>query len=336
MIQKIFVRWKDEHLKDDSIITMSEFENQDHYNMPKLLLESDIVFFHHHSESFFLKMLEKLNCKKILYYHNITPPHFFKNIDDNVAQTLERGLEQLNQLKLLCPVAVGSKYNQIELEKLGLSKVFELPYFIDKNQYASKILRLENNNKIYDNIVFVGRIAPNKKQDDLIKIFYYYSNFCNPNSRLFLTGSISAHNPNPYEVYLISLVKKLGLEHKVIFTGIVSFENLLSLYEIADVFLCMSEHEGFCVPLIESMLMNVPVIAYKSTAIPYTLNDAGFLVDEKNYKIISQLIWKLINDKKLYSKVVDEQSKYVHDTFTNDNFKSSLNQIIREVTNGKI
>lgn len=331
---KIYVKWKDEKLKDDSVIALSNIDKTD-FELPVSLRNSNIIFFHHHSESILIKILTNLDCIKILYYHNITPPHFFKNIDNNVAQTLGKGLEQLNQLKLLCPIAVGSKYNQIELEKLEFSKVFELPYFIDKNQYTRKTSRLENNNKIYDNIIFVGRITPNKKQDELIKIFYYYSNFCNPNSRLFLTGSISQHNPNPYEVYLISLVKKLGLEHKVIFTGIISFEKLLSLYETADVFLSMSEHEGFCVPLIESMLMNVPVIAYKSTAIPYTMNNTGILVDEKNHKLIAQLIWKLINDKELYLKVITEQSKYVHETFTNSNFKNSLNLIIREITNGK-
>jgi glycosyltransferase involved in cell wall biosynthesis len=329
---KIFVKWKDDKIKDDSIVTLSNFGQSD-FNIPTVLQESDIIFFHHHSESVLLNILENLKCTKILYYHNITPPNFFKNIDNQISKTLQKGIQQLNQLKSLCQIAIGSKYNQIQLKNMGFSQVFEIPYFIDKNLYPTKLPRIEKENKIYDNIVFVGRIAPNKKQDDLIKIFYFYNNFCNPNSRLFLTGFISPNNPNPYEVYLNSLVTKLGLEHKVIFTGMISFEKLLSLYEKADIFLCMSEHEGFCVPLIESMMMKIPVIAFKSSAIPYTLNNVGIMVDEKNHKLIAKLILKLINDKKLYTKIIKEQSGYIEKTFTKENFKNSLTTIIKEVTN---
>ena len=132
---KIYVRWKDENLKDDSIITLSNIDETD-FKLPVSLGISDIIFFHHHTESVLINILNNLDCIKILFYHNITPPQFFKNIDNNVSQTLLKGLEQLNQLKSLCQIAVGSKYSKIELEKIKFSKVFEIPFFVDKNQYT--------------------------------------------------------------------------------------------------------------------------------------------------------------------------------------------------------
>ena len=173
---KIFVRWKDQNLLDDAIITIPYPENIGYSKIPNLLIESNIVFYHYHSKSFFLQILEKLSGKKILYYHNITPSRFFKGIEPNTVKTLEEGLRDLKKVKSICPIAVGSEYNAIELKKINFSKVFEIPYYIDQKKYSPNILRFEDKNKIYDNIIFVGRIAPNKKHEEIIKCFYYYSN----------------------------------------------------------------------------------------------------------------------------------------------------------------
>src|SRR5690606_3919553 len=146
----------------------------------------------------------------------------------------------------------------------------------------------------YTNLLFVGRIAPNKKQDDIIKIFYYYKKFINPESRLILVGSYIGMER--YYSELIKLVNDLDLQD-VFFTGHIPFESILAYYQISHLFLCMSEHEGFCVPIVEAMLFDLPIIAYRSSAVPATLGNAGFVVSEKNYKAIAELIHIVLNDQ---------------------------------------
>lgn len=107
----------------------------------------------------------------------------------------------------------------------------------------------------YTNFIFVGRVAPNKKQEDVIRAFYCYKKYCNPKSRLFIVGSY-----NGMERYYHRLRRYVGaLElDNVVFTGHIPFAQILAYYHLADLFLCMSDHEGFCVPLVEAMYFNLP------------------------------------------------------------------------------
>lgn len=326
----ILVKWKDQNLKDESIITINSF------NKPRNLFNNyndDIIIFHHHSKSLLVDLFKKLKGKKILFYHNITPPYFFQQIDTKFASDQQNGLDQLKILKSFCDLAIGSRFSINELKEIGFSNIHEFTFYFDWNLYSKKNLRDTNYYKTYDNIIFVGRIAPNKKHDDLIKIFYYYSNFINPNSRLFLTGQLEQNNSDPYQTKLKHLIKKLDLENKVIFTGLINQEELVSLYRLADVFVCMSEHEGFCLPIIESMLMNIPVIAFNSTAIPYTMKNSGILVNNKDHKLIAQLMYKIIKDKKFRSEIISNQSEVVQSEYTYNKFKNSLLSLIKNVSN---
>jgi len=330
---KIYVKYKDNSIQDNAITILHEKNDNNSKITPveSSLTHSDIVIFHHFNKSLLLDTLKNLNCKKILYYHNITPPSFFIKSDKDLAQKQEIGIHQLSNLKTICKIGIGSKYNQIQLENMGFKKTYEISYYIDGKHYCDKNNRLISKDKIYDNLIFIGRIAPNKKHEDIIKIFYYYSNFINPNSRLFFTGKIDDQNLDPYQTKLKLLIKKLGLEHKVIFLGRINFQELLSLYRLADIFICMSEHEGFCVPIIESMLMKVPVLAFKSTAIPYTMNNRGILVDEKNHNKISQIIGKILNDNDLKKKIIEDQFEYVSKVYNYKEFKKSLESLIQEI-----
>lgn len=328
---KIYTKYQDPNLIDDSIVILANNEESKITKLESFLFQSDIVIVHHYNQSLILDVLKHIDCKKILYYHNITAPSFFTNYNKDLASKQKIGLQQLKELKSLCHMGVGSKYNQIDLQNLGFKKTFELSYYIDEKLYTDKNKRTISDDKTYDNLVFVGRIAPNKKHEDLIKIFYYYSNFINPNSRLFLTGHIDYQNLDTYQTKLVLLLRDLGLEHKVVFTGQLSFEDLLSLYRLADIFICMSEHEGFCVPIIESMMMKVPVLAFKSTAIPYTMKNSGVLIDKKDHKKISQIIGKILNDNDLKKKIIEDQFNFVSKTNNYSFFKKSLEKIIQEI-----
>ena len=140
--------------------------------------------------------------------------------------------------------------------------------------------------------------------------FYYYNKIFNPNSRLILAGSYK-----PEDIYyqrLLRYIEKLGIKN-VVFTGHRKFNYILGCYKSADVFLCMSEHEGFCVPLIESMMFDVPIIAYNSTAVPETLNGSGMLLDNKDPVFVAACIDRIVKDNDLRQSVINKQRARLQD-----------------------
>jgi len=255
-----------------------------------------------------LSFIESLPDKKILIYHNITPSHFFKDINSDYEYFTKVGREELKQFRDIVDLALAdSEYNREELNEVGFKITGVLPIIIDFEKYDKiaddKLLRRYDDD--YVNILFVGRVSPNKKFEDIIKSFYYYQHI-NSKSRLFLVGS--GEGMDRYRNYLDNLVKELKIKN-VYFTGHVSFEELVAYFKLADIFLVMSEHEGFCVPLLESMFFEIPIMAYKSTAIPDTLGDSGILVQEKNYAEIAEMIDLLVGSSELKTKIINRQKE---------------------------
>mgnify|MGYP001187538105 CR=1 FL=1 len=248
--------------------------------------------------------IPEFTSTKIMIYHNITPSFFFKGYDPNSERLCEEGRKQLIFLKDYVDFSFAdSEYNLKELYELNYKNASVAPLIIDYDDYKKKsnVEIVERFSKDgYTNLLFVGRIAPNKKQDDIIKIFYYYKKFINPESRLILVGSYIGMER--YYSELIKLVNDLDLQD-VFFTGHIPFESILAFYQISHLFLCMSEHEGFCVPIVEAMLFDLPIIAYRSSAVPATLGNAGFVVSEKNYKAIAELIHIVLNDQAILERL---------------------------------
>lgn len=293
--------------------------------------KNNILIYHFSIGSDVSKYVMSVPDRKILLYHNITPPHFFYNINDNLSLILGKGKEELELLVDKIEIALAdSEYNRIELEEIGYKKTGILPLIIDLSKYDKYnkgiITKYED---CWTNILFVGRIAPNKKQEDVIKCFYYYKAI-NPRSRLFLVGGF-----NGCEVYydqLQDLIKQKGIKD-VHLVGMVDFADLVSYYMLADVFLCMSEHEGFSVPLIESMHFGVPIIAYNSTAVPYTMGGAGILANKKCYPEIAEMIDLVVTDEKFRERIVAKQNTRLKDFSyerTMDLFKEQLNKVINK------
>ncbi len=283
-----------------------------------------------------LKFIESLPDKKMLIYHNITPFQYFVDINNQYEFYTKTGREQLKSLSKVVDYAVGdSEYNRQELVELGFKKNGVLPILMDFTKYASMQKYRFKKSEGYTNILFVGRISPNKKQDDIIKIFYYYKKNINPNSKLYLVGSYEGLEK--YYDQLADQVKSLKL-NDVYFTGKINFDELIEYYKLADVFLCMSEHEGFCVPLIESMLFDIPIIAFNSTAIPYTLGSSGILINKKNYPEIAELIQLLIEDNKFREQIINKQRERLKD-FDRESieriFRTQLDNLINNNINSK-
>lgn len=292
---------------------------------------SNILIYHYAIGSGLSRFVRTLPDKKVLIYHNITPYKYFLGVNDHLAYILKNGREELAFLHDYVDLALGdSQYNRIELDEMGYKKTDVLPLIIDYSNYT-----LRPNQQVkeayddgYTNILFVGRISPNKCHEDLIKVFYCYKKFVNDRSRLLIVGSSSG--AEIYEQMIKKLVQDLKLDD-VVFTGPVDQRSLIAYYNIADVFLCMSEHEGFCVPLIESMYFGVPIIAYGAAAVPWTLGDTAITVSEKTHMDIAWLVDAVLSDEPLKRKIVEGQKKRLKD-FDLDHTKELLKRYIDEVT----
>jgi len=268
----------------------------------------DILLFHYSIGSPISDYVKSLGsmAKIVMIYHNITPPEYFEGVGGPIAMELKKGREEIADFVDMVQLALAdSEFNRLELIEAGYERTGVLPLAFDVQKYSAEPNRmlLARFDDEYVNILFVGRMTPNKKHEDIIKIFYHYREI-NPRSRLFLVGT-PGHAPR-YAEWLEGLVAYLGLDD-VHFCGHVPFDELLAYYRLADLFLCMSEHEGFCLPLIESIYFGIPIVAYNSTAIPYTLGGTGVLIKEKRYDIIAQLIELLITDQALRHRIVTKQ-----------------------------
>jgi glycosyltransferase involved in cell wall biosynthesis len=247
----------------------------------------------------------------ILSYHNITPPHFFSFFDPRFAARLQRAMSDLERMSGLVGAVSGSHYNCRQLKELGFSPVAHIPLLFSLDALAASAMGPRGRSVYKElsdgrhNILFIGRVAPNKRIEHLIRAFHYYHQLVEPASRLLLVGA-SPHGV--YQAYLDMLAESLGLTASVTFVGGVPMaEGFGAFYQAADVFLCLSEHEGFGVPLVESMYFDLPVIAYKSSAVPETLGDCGVLVTEKRYDVIAELIHNLVIDQALRQQVIRKQ-----------------------------
>jgi len=295
--------------------------------------KKNILIWHISTRDELAKFISNLPDRKIILYHNITPPRFFIGINNHLAGILDIALEELKDYKDMAELCLtDSRFSSHELDKIGFKNIREIPFLIDFNKYNIKINKIlfEKYKDGYVNLLFVGRIMPNKKYEDLIKVFYYYKKYINNKSRLILVGDYNGI----YEYYLKLkfLIKDLKLKD-IIFTNLVDFKDLITYYKLADIFLCMSEHEGFCVPLVEAMYFRLPIIAYNSTAIPGTLNGSGILVNEKNYAEIAEMINLIVEDKNFREGIIESQNKrleYFKIEKTKKLFEEELNNFLKK------
>ena len=270
-----------------------------------------------------------LQKRMILVYHNITPPEYFLDVHPLLVRQCYRGRRELSAYVNRCTLALGdSEYNRLELDSLGFKNTGVLPVVSDFTH-----LEVESNPfvaKFFDddwtNILFVGRIIPNKRIDDLIHCFNAYKRI-NPQSRLLIVGSYSG-----FEYYLATLhylVATTGVSD-VHFIGQVSNEELTSYYDIGDLYFCASEHEGFCVPLVEAFFKRLPVLAYASTAVPATMDGGGILYDTKDPMSVASLMENILTNTSLQEKILESQDMALQRLLDKD-FDATLLSFVRQV-----
>jgi glycosyltransferase involved in cell wall biosynthesis len=270
---------------------------------------SDDILVHHFSlGSRASRTAFALPCRMILIYHNITPPEYFVGVHDQLVRQCYHGRRELLPYRSRCDLALGdSEFNRQELESLGFAPTAVLPVVPDFSH-----LDVEPDPRVADayddewtNILFVGRLVPNKRPDHLIRFFHAYKSF-NPRARLILAGSYGGFDG--YLAQLHALIAALGVAD-VHILGQITNEELTALYDIADLFLCASEHEGFCVPLVESFYKRVPVLAYAATAVPATMDGGGILYETQDPRRVAALMDSVLADAELEQRVLRAQDE---------------------------
>lgn len=290
--------------------------------------ENNIILYHFAINSEWNTKIIPFKEKLIVIYHNVTPAHYFEEYNPDFCVYLNEAREQLRELLKRADLCIAdSEYNKQDLINEGCTcDIIVLPIVIRFQDYEKEpnqeIIRAYKEDGI-TNILFTGRIAPNKKIENVIRCFYYYNKYINADSRLILAGAYQLYDP--YYRRLLAYTRRLKLD--VLFTGHIPFADLLSYFHTADLFLCMSEHEGFCVPLVEAMYFNIPIVAYDTTAVGETMGEAGIVLDTNDPKVVSEVMNQVLTDEKLRNRIL-EQQKHRLTYFNNDRIKENFLAII--------
>jgi glycosyltransferase involved in cell wall biosynthesis len=279
----------------------------DYRDMVGVIAPEDLLIHHFSIGSRASRTAFALPGRMSLVYHNITPPGYFIGVHKDLVRLCFRGRRELTAYISRCDQALGdSEYNRQELADLGFHNTGVLPVVPDFSH-----LDVPSDRRIaqqfddeWTNVMFVGRVIPNKKFETVIRAFHAYRTHHNPRSRLLLVGSYSGFER--YLAMLHGLVARLGTVD-VRFLGHVSNEELTALYDVADLFLCGSEHEGFCVPIVEAFYKRVPVVAYAATAVPATMDGGGVLFDSPDPTEVARLMSAILDDPRLEEQVIASQ-----------------------------
>jgi glycosyltransferase involved in cell wall biosynthesis len=296
----IFVGTADSRLEDLT---------RDYRDLPKASRPGNLLIHHFSLGSRASRIAYALPDRMMLVYHNVTPPEYFVDIHPLLVRECYRGRRELSAYAKRCDLAVGdSEFNRQELEAMGFPNTGVLPVvpgFSHLDVAPDGRIEREFDDHL-TNVIFVGRLVPNKRIDNVIRTFAAYQRFFNPASRLLIVGSQSGFER--YYALLQSLVARLGVQ-RVHMLGHVTNSELTACYDVADVFLCASEHEGFCVPLVEAFAKGVPVLAYAAAAVPATMDGAGVLYETKEPYEVAGLVNQVVSDAGLREAIVRSQDE---------------------------
>jgi L-malate glycosyltransferase len=272
----------------------------------------------------------KLRSGRALLYHNITPAAYFAPHDPALFRLAVIARQELASLTGRVDVALGvSEFNRRELEALGFHPTGVLPLAIDLSRVSRPVDRPALDRLLDDdfvNFLFVGRIAPNKKIEDLIRLGEHYKRYVDAYYRFIFVGRYDAV-PRYYSTVRALMAEFRLLDERFIFTGPVSDEDLAIYYRSAAVYISMSEHEGFCAPLVEAMAADVPVLAYAAAAVPETLGGAGVQFAPKDLEYVAELAAALTYDDDLRADVIAGQRRRLLD-FGDDRIVASLAAVL--------
>lgn len=288
---------------------------------------TDILWMHFNLPSPLSALFSELKGKRIMQFHNFTPPEYFLPFNPQHSKNLGRATSELKELKNVCDISLGdSDFNCRVLKKLGFRNPVCFPLIFNPSIY--------NNNGAPSiesafhgatkNILFVSRIAPNKKIEDLMACYTFIKKNIRDDCRLIIAGKYN--HDDEYFRYLIRHVGQFRAE-SVIFTGELTQEELTQYYRSADLFLSFSEHEGFFMPLLEAFYFGVPVVARDSTVVGETAGDAACLIEGRDIVRTAMLAVEVLENNELRNSMIKkgrERLKY----FYPDKAKARLKKLL--------
>lgn len=317
----IFIQTADPRLED---------QTRDYRDLIDESDPSNILIHHFSIGSRASRITYALPDRQILIYHNITPPEFFVDVHEQLVEQCFKGRRELSIYPSRVDLALGdSEFNRLELQQLGFNPTGVLPVVPDFSHLdlAPNDLIAHEFDDDWTNILFVGRIIPNKRIENVIRYFHAYQKHFNSRSRLLLVGSYGGFDK--YLSTLNQLTARLGVSH-VHFTGHVSDAELAAYYDVADLFLCASAHEGFCVPIVEAFYKEIPVVAYAATAVPATMDGSGVLFSTEDPEQVAALVDTVLDDTTLYDAIVAKQNDALTRLRSKD-FDGTLLQFVDQV-----
>src|SRR5205809_5920392 len=290
----------------------------------------DLTIFHFALPSPMTAAFASLDGGRVLQYHNVTPAAFFAPYDPALFRLASLGRDDLRTLVGRVDLALGdSDYNRQELEALGFERKGVFPIAVDTSRVTQRARRPALERILDDglvNFLFVGRIAPNKKIEDLIQLAEQYKRNVDAYYRFIFVGRYDVV-PRYYSTIRALMSEYRLLNDRFVFTGPVSDEELAVYYRHAAVYISLSEHEGFCAPLLEAMATDVPILAYSAAAVPETLGGAGVLFAPKDLEQAAELLGTLAFDDDLRARVIAGQRRRLAD-FGQDRITRDLAGVI--------
>jgi glycosyltransferase involved in cell wall biosynthesis len=267
---------------------------------------------------------------RILQYHNITPASFFAPYDPGLFRLAALGRRELGTLAGRVDLALGdSEFNRQELAALGFARTGVLPIAVNTERITGAPRRpaleamLGNG---WVNILFVGRIVPNKRIEDHIRLAEVYKRYVDSMYRFIFVGRYEGL-PRYYATIRALIAEYRMLPERFVFTGGVPDADLAAYYRWADAYVSLSEHEGFCVPLVEAMAADVPILAYAAGAVPETLGGAGVLFSPKDLEFAAEMLGTLVYDRPVRQRVIEGQRRRLAD-FAPARIEARLREVV--------
>jgi len=292
--------------------------------------QGNVTILHFAIASPMSEALASLPTGRVIQYHNITPAHFFAGYDAGVVALVTRGRQELASLAGRVDLALGdSEHNRQELETLGFSETAVFPIAVNTARLTTATPQPGLERVLCDgltNILFVGRIVPNKKLEDHLRLAEHYKRYVDAFHRFIFVGREDAC-PGYYAMLRTLMTQYRMTNERFWFVGQVPDQDLAAFYKTASAYVSLSEHEGFGVPLIEAMAADVPVMAYASTAVPETLGGAGITFSPKDLEHAAELLGLLVYDEDLRAGVLEGQRRRLMD-FTDDRVEAHLDRLV--------
>lgn len=264
-----------------------------------------LLICHHAIGNDFVGLLTRLPDRLVLRYHNLTPPRFFA-ASPPMVHCLKQGYRQMRFLRdVVVGALVASSFSADDLRAAGYAEPVVVPsvFSLDRLQAPNPAMREAAGDEPL--VLFVGRGAPNKRQDHVVRAFEEFAQRFAPAARLVLAGNL--YQDLEWGAALLERIHRSPVRDRILCPGPVSDDELSEYYGRAALFLSMSEHEGFCVPVLESFARGVPVLAYRTPAVAQTMGGAGVLFARKQWPEIAALMAELCFDVELRRRVVAVQ-----------------------------